>query len=173
MNELLSSISQSEWDALIVSIIKNFLPYCYSSSVIDFEDLRQEAWLALANAADNFDPNKGVKFTTYASRCIYNRALQCLITTSKKNVPHLEEGAYDRSDVADVEDMAIEDTDFMKIVRKLISQHEYSYLIEEIFIKGKKQADIAREEGVSPQAISVRLNGLLSTLAMRLNHANY
>ena len=36
------------------------------------EDLYQSGCLGLTKAAQSFDPEKGFKFTTYASRCIMN-----------------------------------------------------------------------------------------------------
>jgi len=43
------------------------------NAVVDFEDLVQEAWLAVVTARKKFDERKGVKFIVYAFSAIRNR----------------------------------------------------------------------------------------------------
>lgn len=44
-----------------------------SSNLISYEDILQEALYGLCLAAQRYDPDKGVKWTTYAWRCAYGR----------------------------------------------------------------------------------------------------
>lgn len=41
----------------------------------DRDDLFQEGWFALVNAARLFNPNRGFKFTSYATRAIYRQLI--------------------------------------------------------------------------------------------------
>jgi hypothetical protein len=49
-NNPLDSIPQNEWDAIIISILKPFLPLCARDTLITPEDLQQEAWIGLLRA---------------------------------------------------------------------------------------------------------------------------
>ena len=54
-------------DGLVGFVLTNFYPtYRFD------EDLRQEGLIGLWRACKSFDENKGVQFSTYASRCIRN-----------------------------------------------------------------------------------------------------
>lgn len=57
-------------EALVWTIVHKF-----ANTGLDQEDLFQEAMLALWKAEHTFDPQRGVKFATYASRVINNRLI--------------------------------------------------------------------------------------------------
>ncbi|GAA4188849.1 hypothetical protein GCM10022288_15750 [Gryllotalpicola kribbensis] len=44
------------------------LAHRYARSTVTIDDLLQEGWIALAEAAESFDPERGVSFATYARR---------------------------------------------------------------------------------------------------------
>lgn len=46
------------------------LSHKWYNGVVDFEDIKQEAFLVLVDCATKFDLNAGAKFTTYAYNCI-------------------------------------------------------------------------------------------------------
>lgn len=54
----------------------------YMECGIAMEDLRQEGYIALCHAVDRFDPDKGYKFSTFASKCIMN-AMQAYISENR------------------------------------------------------------------------------------------
>lgn len=57
-----------ENQGLIGMILKR---YMWGATEQDKEDLRQEGNIGLCLAAQRFDPSKGFKFSTFASKCIY------------------------------------------------------------------------------------------------------
>lgn len=50
----------------------------------NMDDLTQEGMIGLLKAANAFDPGKGIKFATFASRCIHN-AMLMFIRRNKKH----------------------------------------------------------------------------------------
>ena len=50
----------------------------------DQEDLYQEALLALWKACLNYDPNRGVKFSTFATSCIKNHFVDLIRKNTKR-----------------------------------------------------------------------------------------
>ncbi|MFP4588904.1 MAG: RNA polymerase sigma factor RpoD/SigA [Candidatus Acetothermia bacterium] len=63
---------------LVVSIAKNYRNYG-----VDFEDLVQEGNAGLMKAVDRFDPEKGYKFSTYATWWIRQAILKSLNNTGR------------------------------------------------------------------------------------------
>jgi len=64
---------------LVVSIAKK-----YRNNGISFVDLIQEGSLGLMTAVDKFDPDKGFKFSTYATHWIKQAIMKAIINTSKE-----------------------------------------------------------------------------------------
>lgn len=52
---------------LIYPVINKF----FNPKVNDFEELEQEAFICLIKAVENFNPNLGYEFSTYAIKCLY------------------------------------------------------------------------------------------------------
>ena len=50
--------------------IAHKLAHLWFNGVVDFEDLKQQAYLTLVDCATKYDPNTGNKFSTYAYNCI-------------------------------------------------------------------------------------------------------
>ena len=50
--------------------IAHKLAHNWFNGVVDFEDLKQQAYLTLVDCATKYDPNTGNKFSTYAYNCI-------------------------------------------------------------------------------------------------------
>ena len=50
--------------------IAHKLAHQWFNGVVEFEDLKQQAYLILVDCAAKFDPDKGNKFSTYAYNCI-------------------------------------------------------------------------------------------------------
>jgi RNA polymerase sigma factor (sigma-70 family) len=62
-----------------------FLAYKYKTSTLSFEDLMQEGSVGLIRAVDRFDPNRGIRFSTYAAFWI-KQAISRLILKQEKVV---------------------------------------------------------------------------------------
>lgn len=71
----------------------------FSRSGTDSDDLYQEGLLSLLKAIEAFDPDKGVKFSTFAEVCIVNR----MRTLSRENIKNLSvSGSIEDEDQADL-----------------------------------------------------------------------
>jgi len=62
-----------------------FLAHKYKTSVLSFDDLMQEGVIGLIRAVDRFDPNRGIRFSTYAVFWI-KQAISRLIVKQEKVV---------------------------------------------------------------------------------------
>ena len=75
---------------LVFSVIhKNF------SNYKNREDLIQTGYVGLLKAIDSFNPIKGVKFSTYATRCILNEIYNYVLKDSTVKIPN----RYNHKDV--------------------------------------------------------------------------
>lgn len=169
--ETIQSLSQTEWDKLISSILKPFIFCTYKDPLISVEDLHQEAWIALLKAAEKFNPSKSTKFSTFAYHYIHGRILRYIMQKSKLNdfkenqdIDQLEESGY--------EDNAFESSDTVKTIMSLIKDEEHSDLLIEHIMKDKSYRTIAKERGLSHQCIALRINKLKKILRARLNNEN-
>src|SRR4051794_16134086 len=61
---------------------------------IELEDLAGEGTFGLLRAAELFEPARGVKFSTYATRCVENRITSYIRSARRRalNAPGLLEG---------------------------------------------------------------------------------
>jgi RNA polymerase sigma factor (sigma-70 family) len=74
-----------QWYGLVIHVIHKKYPWAIRDTgtgsfrkvrrAVDVWDLKQEGWQALLMANENFNPELGYKFKTYAYRVIYNRIL--------------------------------------------------------------------------------------------------
>ena len=55
----------------------------YKSNTMAYEDLVQEGYIGLIKAADRFDPDRGVKFSTYATYWVKQAILESLTSKSR------------------------------------------------------------------------------------------
>lgn len=58
-----------------------------ANPVVDAEDLAQEGMLGLMNAVAHFDPNREIKFSTFADVCITNKMKSALIRSRHTALP--------------------------------------------------------------------------------------
>lgn len=173
-SKLLESLPTEEWDKLIGSILKRFVRLCKQDALLSVEDLQQEAWMALLDASRLYNPlnPQGAKFSTFAHQHI--RFHLCRYITSKLHrkpfqteadpVAILRSTAY--------EDTTAEDRDLMEVMFTAVEGEPHVDYLREHFIKGKSCRQIAKEQGVSHETASSRVNKLVETLSKRLNPNN-
>ena len=125
------------------------------------EDLYQTGAIGLINAIRQFDPNKGFKFSTYASTCIRNEILRSLrgkkVATINLTPCIIENTVDDRADNSF--DMSGE---LLLIIKDIINEKitpdgvdlfmDYYMAIAQGSIP-RKQLDIALELGVSQRTV--------------------
>jgi RNA polymerase sigma factor (sigma-70 family) len=169
-NSPMDIIPSNEWDAIILSIIKPFLPLCSRDTLITVEDLQQEAWIGLLRACDKYDA-KRAKFTTFAYTYIRGHVMR-YITKATRHKPHQvdEDGA--ELDERIVEDVEVESNDLMHAIFGKVADQEHAQLLYDHFVYDKSFRQIAKESGVSHVAVANRINKLLDLLEQRLSHEN-
>lgn len=161
-NNLLKTIPQKEWDAMIYSILRPFLNFCYSNSLISKEDLTQEAWLGLLSACEHYDPTKS-KFTTFAYHYIRGYIMNFINKrlTNEDLDGNIIESFYEES-----HDDLIE-----TITKKLYDQKQLNILIDH-FVNNKSYRTIAKEQNMSHEMVGVHIRRMLDLLSKRLKHEN-
>lgn len=169
----ITNIPKNEWDAIILSIIKPFMPLCNADNLITVEDLQQESWIGLLRAAEKYNAG-GAKFTTFAYSYIRGYVLRyitkCL--NDKSEVSSLSYEYCEEDDVRFVEDTEAERSDIMNTIFGLIEGEDNVELLEEYFVKDKSFRQIAKEVGISHVSVANRVNSLLDILEKRLKHEN-
>lgn len=89
-----------------------------ANAVVDAEDLAQEGMLGLMNAIAHFDPNREIKFSTFADVCITNKMKSALIRTRHTALP-----VEDAESAAQVQN-EVEDDDPERILLRKERLHE-------------------------------------------------
>jgi RNA polymerase sporulation-specific sigma factor len=145
----------------------------YYMSAIDPDDLVQIGSIGLMKAIDTFSSSKGIKLSSYASRCIENEILMSLrlckksaqdISISEPIDSDNQGNALTLVDVIAQEDTIADDLDKQVLVSLLykclakITDERARYIIAERYgLSGKKprtQKDVADELGISRSYVS-------------------
>jgi RNA polymerase sigma factor (sigma-70 family) len=172
-DELLEKLPEEEWNALIFSIVKKFIPLCKRDVLIDVEDLKQEAWIALLKACENYDPNKAknIKFSSFA--WIYINGHLCRFVTNRlNNKPGIEDvELVPVSDNGKIEQEIISD-DLIQTIFDVLSDQEHVSHLYDHFILKKSFREIAEEQNVSHNLIHLRIKKMVEILGIRLKNEN-
>ncbi len=172
-------------------IIESYQPLVYkivSSTKANQEillDLFQEGTVGLIEAVERFDPDKEIKFTTYAPFRIRGRIINYIDRNNNKNIT-LDQNAQAMQEIMGMASMFADPTDTKKNVERLaeddmllnmvlkslsrLTEKEKAVVIG-IYIEDKKATDLAKELGISNSYLSRlqkkgirRLRGMLSRL---------
>lgn len=137
----------------------------YSPNVHDVEEIEQEAFISLLKAVETFDITRGVKFSTYAYKCIKSltrRRVSYGVDVSANKV--IGESDGDKIELLDtIEDDKIDVVDdaFKKdlhskikdIMDKRLSKKE-AYVLTGYFLQERKCIDIAKDLNVPPSRVT-------------------
>lgn len=112
---------------LVAHIIKK-----YYASQNDQEDLISIGTIGLIKAIDTFDPRKGIRLSSYASRCIENEILM-FFRSGKKSAQDVSlnepiDTDKDGNTLTILDTMAVDDTIIESIDVKIKSERLYRYL---------------------------------------------
>lgn len=126
-----------------------------ANSVVDADDLAQEGLLGFVNAVSKFNPERNVKFATFAEICVSNK----MKTLLNKN----QDTATPVDDLNLNEDSVLPDTPESILVQKehinelydeiisLLSEREWK--IFSLFLKGYSYKKIAAELNISEKSV--------------------
>lgn len=178
----LETLSIDEWDALIISIVKRYFALSRFNTVIDIDDLKQEAWHALMRASKNHDPEKAaaanVKFSTYAYAYIDGQLRRyvsnhCdLYSRTKFGSPDFDlEDTLEETEFCTDDKMA-KDELCSKLFKLAENEKHYKILIRH-FVDGKTYRQIGEELGVTHALIGQRIHAMLANIQEQLGDDNY
>jgi len=121
------------------------------------EELDAAALYGLTKAVQGFDPNRGVKFCTYAWHMVKNT----IISEVERGLTHREMGIGGTAslprrgiDHADPHDYIREHDDleaFEARIKPVKAKHRK--ILRELFVQGKSQSEVAKKHGVSHSRI--------------------
>lgn len=161
----------------------------YHSSDKDFDDIISIGTIGLIKAINTFDPSKGNRLVTYASKCIENEILMYFRSEKKKNreVSLYEPLGTDKDgnsisllDIieSDSKDMLSEYATkeqllwLLKNIEKLLTPFEFNIIKKRYGLFGEKettQREIAAELGISRSYVSRIEKKCLEKLKKALN----
>lgn len=130
----------------------------FASMAADVDDLSQEAMISLMRAIDTFDPDRGVKFSTYAETCIVNRMKT--VCTNKKSAPKISGSIDDIDEIQAVS--AVETPESIFLYKELLSELKESAgtvlsaaesRTLQLCIQGLSYRSVAERLGVSEKAV--------------------
>ncbi|MFP4687738.1 MAG: sigma-70 family RNA polymerase sigma factor [bacterium] len=160
-----------EYEPLLRTIVSD-----YYVPGVDFDDLLQEARLALVSAYQSYNREKGVPFASYCAVCVRRQMLDCLRDQKRKKHEVLNKADsiddYDRFGVSDdshpEEELLASET--IAYLRNIF-QHSLTSLEKKVllaYLEGKSYADIAAKLGKSEKAIDNALHRARRKLAAEL-----
>lgn len=179
-------------------IIKQASKFCISKDL--YEDILQEVGILLLKCIDNYDPKKGIKFTTYFINSvkytlpvvINNEMLMKSSAYIKKRKHKNKEYKYEKSKkeaekIADIQQQdsfdfeyvmqsrSFETTDFSeelyKIIDEVLNEEEKRIFIEK-FIKNKPYEAIASEYGMTKNTVMKKIRKIVEKVKIYIEE-NY
>lgn len=189
--------AEKEWMAarhikLVPHTIKKFYSHGYSH-----DDLMGAGMLGLSNALEKFDPDKNIKFSTFACTCIQNEILAFLrkegkimnnqyslnhILTTDKNGHALEVedtiSVQENSQEVLADDLLIQEEQRQKILKALefLSEKQRTVIIQRSGLDGlppRTQNEIAKSIGMSQANVSKIEDDALEYLRIILHSCRY
>ena len=170
---------------LVAHIVKK-----YYSSTNDQDDLVSIGTIGLIKAIDSFDLSKGIRLSSYASRCIENEVLM-FFRNSKKSAQDVsmnepidtdkDGNALVLMDVMSVEDCIIDELDtkiksekLLSYMDEVLSDREKRVILLRYGLDGNQQLaqrEVAKILGISRSYVSRIEKKALSTLNKRFNRS--
>ncbi len=157
---LLAKSSRMVVEALVLRFSRLILikAELFSSNNSDCDDFRQEGLMGLLNAVYSFNPEKSVKFSTYAEVCIVNRMRTYAVKLNRKTC--------DVISIDDIPDNVVyteENPEKIYINKEFFSElwnivdSQLSSLERQVFeqvIQGNTYEEIAENLDISPKSVA-------------------
>ncbi len=129
-----------------------------ANAAVDAEDLAQEGMLGLMNAVAHFDPNREIRFSTFADVCITNKMKSALIRSRHTALP-----VEDAESVAQVQNEVEDDDPEQILLRKERLQELYREMdhilsrreleIFKLFLSGLRYEQMAERLHITEKSV--------------------
>ncbi|MGN0591514.1 sigma-70 family RNA polymerase sigma factor [Ruminococcus sp.] len=129
-----------------------------ANAVVDAEDLAQEGMLGLMNAVAHFDPNREIRFSTFADVCITNKMKSALIRSRHTALP-----VEDAESAAQVQNEVEDDDPEQILLRKERLQELYREMdhilsrreleIFKLFLSGLRYEQMAERLHITEKSV--------------------
>lgn len=139
----------------------------FTHRTISVDDLVQESYLIYLSCVRNFDPAKGIKFSSYFFQACKSGFIRiaskereentCSISSLSREEKNFEP-AYEEKEAFDV-------SDFSALLKGL--NEEEKNLLFAFFAEGKKQKELAEINNISAQAINQKIKKAISKIALK------
>jgi len=147
---------------------------CRSGGLVEPQDLEQQAWTALLEAAQSYQREKSnAKFTTYAWVWIDFKVREIVLPRSKRRHKTISESELGDDSFEDLvidgfdDFKSFEDGDAFHRAIGMLTAEELE-LVNQHFVEGLSFTDIAALDGVSKQMIQRRVSNAIQKLQRRL-----
>lgn len=130
----------------------------FANSNTDRDDLNQEGLIGLLNAVGSFNPDKGVKFSTYAEVCVVNK-MKSLLAKSGRNAACID----NYSELSDDNCLPVNETpesiylykeyfsELLSGIRSVLSPAELRAF--NLCVQGITYSDVAKKLGVTEKSV--------------------
>jgi len=171
-NDLIETIPYNEWDAIVYTTIRRYIPACTRDNILTVDDLKQEAWIAILDARDKYDPSRGVKFHVFAINYINWHILRLINRKLKLNIkPHNVS-----EEVIDDEHYYLQDDvgkgEVMEKALEYLGEQKHIDMFLEYFMSGKSIRKIASEYDLSHARIHMIIKSMLDILRCKMKNEN-
>ena len=151
----------------------------------DSEDLIQEGMLGLLSAIRTFDPDKGVKFSTYAEFCVRRRIYSAIKSASGNK--HTPLNSYISLESTEPREISTQSAYFLRVPEDFVIAREQVGEIErllygalsrfesgvlELYLEGMSYKDMAVRLGKSDKSIDNAVQRIRKKLSQILTQAN-
>ena len=167
----IETLPQHEWDALIGSIVKRYYHLCGDDALIDREDLQQEAWIALLNATQDYDPEKA-KFSTFAHQRIRYHLCNYISQRIANKPTQVADDPFEYTQGTTFVDETVEQRDLVDTIFGKVAGEQHAHLLRDHFLGGLTYRTLATMYSCSHETIRARIDKLLGVLEKRLSKDN-
>lgn len=161
---------------LIYPVINRF----FIAGINDYEELEQEAFIALLKAVEDFNPDLGYQFSTYANKCLlkilrkkldYNKEIslnQPLKNNDDENIDLIDTLLDESIDI----NQEVEAKILIEKIKDIVSEKDFQVL-ELLYIYNLPMVKVGMMLGKSKQAVHKQKNRAIKIIFSRKEFKDY
>jgi len=171
LNNPIESVPHNEWDAIVNSTIRRFVPICARDNILSIDDLRQEAWIGILSARQKYDHTRGTKFVSYAISWINWHILRLIDHKLKLR----KKPRWVSEEIIDDEQWYVNENnneEVMDTAIEYLSDQKHIDMFIDHFVKGETFQSIGKRYDLSRQRVHMIVTNMVSTLKLKMNNEN-